>query len=78
MNLGWQIYFVGYLVALWMSVRSMKEKDGRILASDFFVCVILSLLSWISVIALWLGGNIKYAEEHRKDDLDLDDDNNLN
>ncbi len=69
MTLGWQIYFVGYFVALWMGVRAMKE-GNRILMGDFFACVILALLSWIAVLALWLGLNIKYAEEHRNDDLD--------
>lgn len=75
MGIGWQIYFVGYFVALWIGVRRMKEDDGRILATDFFACMLLSLLSWISVLALWLGANIKYAEEHRNDDLE--DGNNL-
>ena len=78
MGIGWQIYFVGYFVALWMGVRSFREKDKRILASDFFACLLLSLLSWISVLALWVGGNIKYAEKHRNDDIDLEDDDNLN
>jgi len=78
MGIGWQIYFVGYFVALWMGVRSFREKDERILASDFFACLLLSLLSWISVLALWVGENIKYAEEHRNDDIDLEDDDNLN
>lgn len=75
MGIGWQIYLVGYFVALWMGVRRMKEDDGRISARTFFACMLLSLLSWISVLALWVGGNIKYAEDHRRDDLE--DGNNL-
>ncbi len=78
MGIGWQIYFVGYFVALWMGVRSFREKDGRILVTDFFACMLLSLLSWISVLALWVGGNIKYAEDHRRDDDEFfEDSNNL-
>ena len=86
MSIGWQIYFIGYLVALYKSIRVMRdEKTGLILGSDLAICVVMSLLSWIMVLALWLGANIKYSEMNRKsieelledDDTDNTDDESL-
>jgi len=62
------IYLVGFLVAMYFSVKVIEE-DGRITFGDLAIAFFMSLFSWIMVIALWLGGNIKHAEDHRNDNL---------
>ena len=73
MPLGLQIYFIGYVIAFIYCIRVLKDENGYINIMDLFVSILIALLSWTTVLALWLGANIKYSEDHRHDN----DDNNL-
>lgn len=66
------IYMIGFIVAMVLCVKVVEE-DGGMDFGDLLIAFSISLFSWITVLALWIGGNIKYAEDHRKDDG-----NNLN
>jgi hypothetical protein len=64
MNLVLQIYLIGVLVAFIESVYIMRDRETRlILLSDLTISFILSLCSWVTVFALWVGSNIKRAED---------------
>lgn len=52
------IYLVGFCVALLYCVQIFKDDRGRIDRSDFFHSLLISTMSWITVLALWIGGNI--------------------
>ena len=61
------IYLIGFIVAMFLCVKVVEE-DGRMDFGDVLIAFGISLFSWITVLALWIGGNIKHAEEHCKDD----------
>jgi len=54
-----KIYLIGFIVAMFLSVNVMKEKDGRISLSDLGISLLMSLLSWSMVLGLWVAGNIR-------------------
>jgi len=54
-----KIYLIGFIVAMFLSVNVMKEKDGRISLSDLGISLLMSLLSWSMVLGLWIAGNIR-------------------
>jgi hypothetical protein len=67
MSIGLKIYLVGYLVALIYCVRIFSDEKGRILVGDFMGCLLFAIMSWIGALALWVGQNIKHADNIEKD-----------
>lgn len=67
MSIGLKIYLVGVVVALIYCVRIFSDERGRIYTGDFFGCLLFSITSWIGVLALWVGQNIKHADNIEKD-----------
>ena len=62
MTIVLKIYLIGFIVALSMCVMYMKD-NRHINVGDFLVSVLLALLSWITVLALWVGMNIKHGHD---------------
>jgi hypothetical protein len=55
MNISIFSYFLGFLISMLWGTGLMKDKNGNILISDIILVFILSLFSWIFVLALFLG-----------------------
>jgi hypothetical protein len=76
MNIWLGIYMVGLFVAMAYGVYVLRDDDKRIGLCNLTATILLSTLSWVTVLALWIGQNIKNAVEE-KDWLDDDDDNDF-
>lgn len=72
MSIWLWIYLVGIIVAFSVSVCIFRDKDKRINFSNTFVALMISTLSWISVLALWVGLNIKNAVDKSEEQNPLD------
>lgn len=73
MPLWLMIYLVGCLVAFVLSVLVFRDKKSwAISINDFIMSLVFAVFSWIMVIALLIGQNIK----KRKNNNYLDDDEN--
>jgi len=68
MPLWFIIYFVGFVVALYICIKVMEDDRGKITFADFGISFLISLMSWLTVLALWVGSNVKHSEDHRNDD----------
>ena len=53
------IYSLGFIFALIYFIQIFKDDRGRIDRSDFFYSLLLSSMSWIAVLGLWVGSNAK-------------------
>ncbi len=67
MSIGLRIYLFGVIVAIIYCVRIFSDEKGRIYTDDFLVCLLFGVSSWIGVLALWIGQNIKHADNIEKD-----------
>jgi len=67
MSIGLKIYLVGYLVALIYCVRIFSDDKRRILVGDLIGCLLFAITSWIGALALWVGQNIKHADNIERD-----------
>ena len=78
MSLWLQIYLWGCLVAFVELIFVYRDADGNIDWVELVVSILISALSWIVALALFISINIKHG--HDKDNNDKDffgDDNNL-
>jgi hypothetical protein len=59
MSLGWDIYFFGACVAFVWTLTIVQENNRIDIAGTLF-CLLLAAMSWVGVLALWVGQNIKH------------------
>ena len=59
MSEGLEIYIIGSVIAFVIYVLILREKDKTIELNELAIAIVFALCSWISVIALWVGWNIK-------------------
>lgn len=59
MSEGLEIYIIGSVIAFVICVLILREKDKTIELNELAIAIVFALCSWISVIALWVGWNIK-------------------
>lgn len=62
MSLMWKIYLSGYLVSVIICLCIFRDEKNRIDVGEFLMSLLLSVFSWLSVFALWVGQNIKRAK----------------
>jgi RsiW-degrading membrane proteinase PrsW (M82 family) len=67
-----KIYLWGCLVAFIELIAIYRDADGNINWVELVVSIFLSAFSWLIALALFIGMNIKNAEDHRKDNDDKD------
>ena len=58
MTAGLKLYLLGLVFALAWLVLIMRDKDGRIAVGEFILCLIFSVLSWLTLLALVLGHSV--------------------
>jgi len=56
-------YLIGFIFALGLSVHCMKDDEGHLSIGEFFICTLIALLSWITVVGMWVGLNIKHGHD---------------
>lgn len=76
MSIWLWFYVVGLFVAMAYSVWIFSDENKRITFGNIIAAFCLSLLSWITLLALWVGQNIKNAveESEKRDVMDDEDD----
>ncbi len=63
---GW-IYGIGYLLSfIWLII--LFTDDGEVDFMDICLSIVLSLFSWITILALWMGSNIKASKDKQGKD----------
>ena len=72
MSLLLEIYLLGYLIAFIELIGLYADADNRISWVELVVAILVSILSWIIALGLFIGGNIKNSS-----DDDDNDNNNL-
>ena len=75
MSLLLKIYLLGCLVAFIELIAIYRDADGNIDWVELVVSILISVLSWIVALALFISMNIKHG--HDKDKDFFGDDNNL-
>lgn len=73
MALWLQIYLLGYLIAFIECIAILRDEKNMINWVQLVVAIFMALFSWVLALALWLGMNIKNAEENRKKDKEDED-----
>ena len=58
------IYWIGFILSLLYGTYIFSD-DMKINLLDFLFVAVFSLLSWIMVLAFWVGQNIKYSEKDK-------------
>ena len=66
-----QIYLLGYLIAFIECILIFRDDRGMINWVELVVAILMSVLSWVLALALWVGMNIKNAEDRKKDNDNL-------
>jgi len=64
-------WFIGFLIALYVGTKLLKDEQKRIEVREFVVVFILSLFSWFLLVLMHLGKTIK---ENRKAQKQADKD----
>lgn len=59
MSLGLGIYLAGSIIAFVLCILVIRDENKRITGSELVIAIVFALCSWITVIALWVGWNIK-------------------
>lgn len=65
-----KIYLWGCLVAFIECLIVLEDKDHRVSTVEVIVSIIMSAFSWVIALALFVGMNVKRAEEDRKKNKD--------
>jgi len=66
MGTGLQIYLFGAVLAFICSVQILKDERNMIDTSSIVASLFIMLFSWVGVLALWLGQNIKHNKTNLK------------
>ncbi|MBN1183448.1 MAG: hypothetical protein JXB49_14240 [Bacteroidales bacterium] len=65
--IGLLIYLIGFFVALIMSVNIISDDVGRISCGETIACFVIGLFSWVGVLALWVGQNLKNGKSRAEE-----------
>ena len=68
MPLWVKIYLIGWVFAMYLCTKTMEDESKRITFGELVIALFMSMLSWIIVLALWVGRNIKRSEDNRNED----------
>lgn len=68
MDLIWLIYLLGLVVALFKCTNCCKEDDDKICGFNLISCAVLSLLSWVTVLALCIGKYLRGIDKGKPDE----------
>jgi bacteriorhodopsin len=63
MSLGLGIYLAGCVIAFVICILICRKEDKTIERNELAIAIVFALCSWITVIALWFGWNIKYGQK---------------
>lgn len=61
MSIALKIYLLGSLIGLMFGLRVLRDKNNLVGIPELLSSIFVGVFSWVGVLALWVGQNIKHG-----------------